>query len=137
MEMPKKRPMHKVETRIKLEDTPASQRRSQNQETPTNIPRSKPRARLVKDSSQASLGESPSRVDLGEHLGNARPQYSKHQQSLQDLHNQAPPGYKQKPKNGMAYININSDGQRLVGPLGMKKAEQDLIKRRYKQHHYP
>ena len=36
----------------------------------------------------------------------------------------------------MAYINISSDGQRLVGPLGIKKAEQELIKRRYKQHHY-
>ena len=32
----------------------------------------------------------------------------------------------------MAYINISSDGQRLVGPLGLKKAEQELIKRRYK-----
>lgn len=36
----------------------------------------------------------------------------------------------------MAYINISNDGQRLVGPLGIKKAEQELIKRRYKQHHY-
>jgi hypothetical protein len=34
----------------------------------------------------------------------------------------------------MAYIQISSDGQRPVGPLGLKKAEQDLIKRRYK--HY-
>lgn len=33
----------------------------------------------------------------------------------------------------MAYINISSDGYRPVGPLGLKKAEQDLIKRRYKQ----
>lgn len=32
----------------------------------------------------------------------------------------------------MAYINISADGQRLVGPLGLKKAEQELIKRRYK-----
>ena len=32
----------------------------------------------------------------------------------------------------MAYINTSSDGQRLVGPLGLKKAEQELIKRRYK-----
>jgi len=36
----------------------------------------------------------------------------------------------------MAYINISSDGQRLVGPLGLKKAEQELIKRRYKYQHY-
>lgn len=36
----------------------------------------------------------------------------------------------------MAYINISSDGNRLVGPLGLKKAEQDLIKRRYKYQHY-
>ena len=32
----------------------------------------------------------------------------------------------------MAYINISNDGNRLVGPLGLKKAEQELIKRRYK-----
>jgi len=37
---------------------------------------------------------------------------------------------------GMAYINISSEGQRLVGPLGLKKAEQELIKRRYKYPHY-
>jgi hypothetical protein len=37
----------------------------------------------------------------------------------------------------MAYINISTDGQRLVGPLGLKKVEQELIKRRYKYpHHY-
>jgi len=32
----------------------------------------------------------------------------------------------------MAYINIATDGHRPVGPLGIKKAEQELIKRRYK-----
>lgn len=36
----------------------------------------------------------------------------------------------------MALININSEGNRPVGPLGLKKAEHELIKRRYKQHHY-
>ena len=36
----------------------------------------------------------------------------------------------------MAYINISNDGNRLVGPLGLKKAEQELIKRRYKYQHY-
>jgi len=33
----------------------------------------------------------------------------------------------------MALININMEGNQLVGPLGIKKAEQELIKRRYKQ----
>ena len=32
----------------------------------------------------------------------------------------------------MALINVSSDGNRPVGPLGLKKAEQELIKRRYK-----
>jgi len=32
----------------------------------------------------------------------------------------------------MAYINISTDGYRPVGPLGIKKAEQELIMRRYK-----
>ncbi len=36
----------------------------------------------------------------------------------------------------MAYIQISNDGQRPVGPLGIKKVEQDLIKRRYKQQQY-
>lgn len=36
----------------------------------------------------------------------------------------------------MAYIGVGSEGSRLVGPLGLKKAEQDLIKRRYNQHNY-
>jgi hypothetical protein len=36
----------------------------------------------------------------------------------------------------MAYINIGTEGHRPVGPLGIKKAEQELIKRRYKQQHY-
>lgn len=34
--------------------------------------------------------------------------------------------------DSMAYINVGSDGRQLVGPLGIKKAEQELIKRRYK-----
>lgn len=33
----------------------------------------------------------------------------------------------------MAYIQVTSDNSRPVGPLGIKKAEQDLIRRRYKQ----
>jgi hypothetical protein len=41
--------------------------------------------------------------------------------------NAAPPQiYQQKPRkypNNMAYINISSDGNRPVGPLGLKKAE--------------
>ena len=39
-------------------------------------------------------------------------------------------------QGNLAYINISSEGQRLVGPLGLKKAEQELIKRRYKYQHY-
>lgn len=37
----------------------------------------------------------------------------------------------------MAYVNISSDGAKPVGPIGLKKAEKDLIMRRYKNHHYP
>jgi hypothetical protein len=36
----------------------------------------------------------------------------------------------------MAYVNISSDGAKPVGPIGLKKAEKELIMRRYKNHHY-
>jgi ATP-dependent helicase/DNAse subunit B len=49
---------------------------------------------------------------------------------------QSIPIVQRKPRihypGGMAYINITNDQQRLVGPLGLKKVEQELIKRRYK-----
>jgi len=35
--------------------------------------------------------------------------------------------------DNMALININREGSQPVGPLGIKKVEQELIKRRYKQ----
>jgi hypothetical protein len=35
----------------------------------------------------------------------------------------------------MAYINITGEGARAVGPMGLKKAEKDLILRRYKYNH--
>lgn len=38
-------------------------------------------------------------------------------------------------KNNMAYINISGEGARPVGHLGLKKAEKDLIMRRYKYNH--
>ena len=38
---------------------------------------------------------------------------------------------------GMAYVNISSDGAKPVGPIGLKRAEKELIMRRYnsKYHH--
>jgi len=35
----------------------------------------------------------------------------------------------------MAYVNISNDGNRAVGPIGLKKAEKELIMRRYKYNH--
>ena len=37
----------------------------------------------------------------------------------------------------MAYVNISSDGAKAVGPIGLKRAERELIQRRYnsKYHH--
>lgn len=32
----------------------------------------------------------------------------------------------------MAYVNISSEGAKPIGPIGLKKAEKDLIMRRYK-----
>ena len=58
--------------------------------------------------------------------------YREHQNALINMQRKPRVNY---PGN-MAYINISSDGQRLVGPLGLKKAEQELIKRRYKYQHY-
>jgi hypothetical protein len=37
--------------------------------------------------------------------------------------------------NNMAYVNISSEGNKPVGPIGLKKAEKDLIMRRYKYNH--
>lgn len=35
----------------------------------------------------------------------------------------------------MAYVNISSDGAKMLGGIGLKKAEKDLIMRRYKYNH--
>ena len=35
----------------------------------------------------------------------------------------------------VAYINISGDGAKMVGPIGLKKAEKELIMRRYKYNH--
>jgi hypothetical protein len=35
----------------------------------------------------------------------------------------------------MAYVNISSDGAKPVGPIGLKRAEKELIMRRYKNHY--
>lgn len=32
----------------------------------------------------------------------------------------------------MAYVNISSEGNKPVGPIGLKRAEKELIMRRYK-----
>ena len=37
--------------------------------------------------------------------------------------------------SNLVSVNVSNDGNRLVGPLGLKKAEQELIKRRYKYMH--
>ena len=43
--------------------------------------------------------------------------------------------HSQSRKN-LAYINITGDGAKPVGYLGLKKAEKDLIMRRYKYNHH-
>jgi hypothetical protein len=35
----------------------------------------------------------------------------------------------------MAYVNVSQDGAKMVGAVGIKKAEKDLIMRRYKYNH--
>jgi hypothetical protein len=35
----------------------------------------------------------------------------------------------------MAYVNISSEGAKAVGPIGLKRAEKELIMRRYKYNH--
>lgn len=37
-----------------------------------------------------------------------------------------------KRNNNMVNVNVTQDGQKLVGPIGLKKAEKELIMRRYK-----
>jgi hypothetical protein len=36
----------------------------------------------------------------------------------------------------MAYVNISSDGAKPVGPIGLKRAEKELIMRRYKNNYH-
>ena len=38
-------------------------------------------------------------------------------------------------KKNVAYINITGEGAKPVGPIGLKKAEKELILRRYKYNH--
>jgi len=38
-------------------------------------------------------------------------------------------------KKNLAYINITGEGAKPVGPIGIKKAEKELILRRYKYNH--
>ena len=38
-------------------------------------------------------------------------------------------------KKNIAYINITGEGAKPVGPIGLKKAEKELILRRYKYNH--
>jgi hypothetical protein len=45
-------------------------------------------------------------------------------------------GINVKSKKNLAYINISGDGAKPVGYLGLKKAEKDLIMRRYKYNHH-
>jgi hypothetical protein len=39
-------------------------------------------------------------------------------------------------RKNIAYINISGEGAKPVGYLGIKKAEKDLIMRRYKYNHH-
>jgi len=43
--------------------------------------------------------------------------------------------------NNLALINVSSDNAKAVGPMGIKRAEQELIRRRYNNknnhHGYP
>lgn len=55
------------------------------------------------------------------------------------LPNVDPSGQRQRShqnNQNMAYVNISSDGAKPVGPIGLKRAEKELIMRRYKHNHY-
>ena len=43
---------------------------------------------------------------------------------------------KRDRNQNMAYVNISSDGAKPVGPIGLKRAEKELIMRRYKYNHH-
>jgi hypothetical protein len=45
---------------------------------------------------------------------------------------QIPPQPRGGSNQNMAYVNISSEGAKPIGPIGLKKAEKDLIMRRYK-----
>lgn len=66
----------------------------------------------------------------GSELGG--PVHGKQQRS--GIHGPQNNGHSNQP---MAYVNISSDGAKAVGPIGLKRAERELIQRRYnsKYHH--
>ena len=137
-----------------------------NQSQPVSVPQlekvNKPKERtLAKDQSRDSLiisprdhKESPGKDSLHSYQNGMPPVQSHRQQTnvyksqnhspnqiqYQHRDNQNLGPLQRKPRvnypGNMAYINISNDGNRLVGPLGMKKAEAELIKRRYKYQHY-
>lgn len=43
-----------------------------------------------------------------------------------------PPQPRGSSNQNMAYVNISSEGAKPVGPIGLKRAEKELIMRRYK-----
>lgn len=53
-------------------------------------------------------------------LGSAQRQYN------------IPPQPRGGSNQNMAYVNISSEGAKPLGPIGLKKAEKELIMRRYK-----
>ena len=58
------------------------------------------------------------------------------QQSSQMLPNVVSNNDLRRNPNNMAYVNISSDGAKPVGPIGLKRAEKELIMRRYKYNHH-
>jgi len=52
------------------------------------------------------------------------------------LPNLSDQGANQQSRKNLAYINISGEAAKPVGYLGLKKAERDLIMRRYKQNHH-
>ena len=58
-------------------------------------------------------------------LGNPIGQQQRHQYNI-------PPQPRGMSNQNMAYVNISSEGAKPVGPIGLKRAEKELIMRRYK-----
>jgi hypothetical protein len=65
------------------------------------------------------------------------PVIEEHQEMPEILSSRVPRGLaKDRSNRNLAYLKVSSDQAKAVGPVGLKRAEKDLIMRRYNHHRH-